>query len=96
MLQFQKENGSPGVFPYSVYCSLIVQTEVCHLFFVDEEANGSYPFANVLNGLTNLCVIVASHDRISQSKVANSAYDVNVLRLSWPISIYSTGVRCYF
>ncbi len=41
-------------FSLSVYCSLSVQTEVCRLPFVDEETNGSYPFAFGLNGLNRL------------------------------------------
>jgi hypothetical protein len=48
----QMENGNPGDFPLSVYLLLIFQTEVCP--FVDEETNGSYPFANGLNGLAHL------------------------------------------
>jgi hypothetical protein len=39
------ENGSPGNFPYSVECLLIVvQTEVVICLFVDEETNGGYLF----------------------------------------------------
>jgi hypothetical protein len=35
------------------------ETEVCRLLFVDKETNGSYPFANGLNGiigLARLCI----------------------------------------
>jgi hypothetical protein len=34
-----------------------VQKKVCHLSFVDEETNGSYPFAKGLNGLAHLCIL---------------------------------------
>jgi hypothetical protein len=48
----KKENGSQGDFSQSVSHLLIVQTEVCFVcLFVDEKTNGSYPFANGLNGL---------------------------------------------
>jgi hypothetical protein len=50
----QTENGIPGNFPKSVDRFLVVRREGCRLSFVDEETNGSYPFANGLNGLNRL------------------------------------------
>jgi hypothetical protein len=47
MLPFQTENETPGNILQSNYRLLIVQLEVCHLS-VDEETNGSYPFAKGL------------------------------------------------
>ncbi len=55
MLLFNTENGSPGDFPSSVHCLLIMQTKVCVCPFVDEETNGIYLFANGLNVLVHLC-----------------------------------------
>jgi hypothetical protein len=60
--KWETENGSPGNFPKSVYRSLIVQTEFAVCSFVEEETNGSYQFANRLDGLNGrayLCTYAA-------------------------------------
>jgi hypothetical protein len=53
MLPIQTENGSPGDFPQSVYRLQMCKQKFVICPFVDEEDNGSYPFANRLNGLNS-------------------------------------------
>jgi hypothetical protein len=49
------EAQSPSDFAQSVFHFLIMQMKVCCLSVVYKEKNGSYPFANRLNGLALLC-----------------------------------------
>jgi hypothetical protein len=44
------EKGSPSNFTSSVYRLRIMKWKFVICLFVDEETNGSYPFANGLNG----------------------------------------------
>ncbi len=48
------ENGSPGNFPYSVNVRSPAKQKFVIYPFVDEETNGSYPFANGLKKLNGL------------------------------------------
>ncbi len=54
MLSFQTENGSQAIFlnPFIVCSSCKRKIFICP--FVYKETNGSYPFANRLNGLAHL------------------------------------------
>jgi hypothetical protein len=56
ILPFLTENGSPDFFlnPFTVCSSYKRKFVICP--FVDEETNGSYLFANGLNGLAHICL----------------------------------------
>jgi hypothetical protein len=56
----QMENGSLDNFPSSVYRLLSCKQKFVISLFVDEETIRSYPFANGLNGLTNLPIYAYS------------------------------------
>jgi hypothetical protein len=51
--EFLKESGSPGDFSSSVYCLLIVQTEICRLSIFYKEKG-----LNRQNGLAHLCLFI--------------------------------------
>ncbi len=55
MLPLQTESGSPGKFYLNMFiiCSSCKWKFVVCLF-LDEETNGSYPFANKINGQTDM------------------------------------------
>jgi hypothetical protein len=51
----KRKTGNPGDFsnPFNIFSSGKRKIVICP--FVDEETNGSYPFANGLNKLAHIC-----------------------------------------
>jgi hypothetical protein len=65
-----------------------VQTEVCRLSVFCEETNGSYPFANGLNGLAYLCIKVKEACFTVKKNIKGVVYIlpiINIVQHNYPV-----------